>query len=63
MTRALTPAAALAALGPPAAALGYIYSYGVNAAHWDHLTNAELFDRYDLGTNAGHLRERHRLGS
>src|SRR5258708_4559049 len=48
--RVLAVAAALAVLGPPAAALGYIYAYGVNAAHWDHLTNAELFDRYYRGT-------------
>lgn len=50
MKRALGLAAALAVLGPPAAALGYIYAYGVNAAHWDHLTNAELFDRFYRGT-------------
>lgn len=53
-------AAALAVLGPPAAALGYIHAYGVNAAHWDHLTNAELFDRYYRGTlTAGFLLRPH----
>ena len=50
MKRALGLAAALAVLGPPAAALGYIHAYGVNAAHWDHLTNAKLFDRFYRGT-------------
>lgn len=49
MKRALWLAAGLAILGPPAAALGYISAYGVNAAHWDHLTIAELFDRYYRG--------------
>lgn len=47
--RALAPAAALAACIPPLIALWYIHTYGVNGAHWDHLTNAELFDRYYRG--------------
>lgn len=50
MKRARALAAAALVFGPPAAALGYIAIYGINAAHWDHLTNAELFDRYYRGT-------------
>ena len=49
MQRALTLAAALVVLAPPAVAFGYIYNYGVNAAHWDHLLTAELFDQYYRG--------------
>lgn len=50
MKRALATAAALAACIPPLIALWYIHTYGVNGAHWDHLTNAELFDRYYTGS-------------
>jgi hypothetical protein len=42
-------AAALLAVAPAVFAAWYIDTYGVNGAHWDHLSNAELFDRYDRG--------------
>lgn len=35
---------------PAFLALWYIHTYGVNGAHWDHLSNAELFDRFHTGT-------------
>jgi len=50
MQRVLALAAALVVLAPPAVALAFIYAYGVNAAHWDHLLTAELFDQYYRGT-------------
>lgn len=39
----------LLVVAPPGLALWYISRFGVNAAQWDHLTNAELFDRYYSG--------------
>jgi hypothetical protein len=41
--------AATLAIAPAVLAAWYIHAYGVNAAHWDHLTSAELFDRYYSG--------------
>ena len=55
MQRALALAAALVVLAPPAVALAYIYAYGVNAAHWDHLAYAELFDQFNRGTLSAEL--------